>query len=193
MKIDVTQFEGYADMTAEEKVALFESYEYEDNADALKKALSDAERYKKANSDANTQIAQMKREAKAKLSDDEKNAIEAQEELQRILNENAELKRDKSLSDNKAKFLSLGYDEELATKTATALVDGDMDAVFANQKLHQENTEKKLKADMLKNSPRIDTRDNGGKETTKKDFLQLNTEEQLAYIKENPDWKSTLK
>ena len=45
MKIDTTTIEGYADMTAEQKLAALEAFEYEDNSaeiEKLKKNLSKA-------------------------------------------------------------------------------------------------------------------------------------------------------
>lgn len=193
MKIDLSQIEGYSDMSAEEKLALLENFEFEDNKDALEKALADVERYKNANSKANSQIAEMKRQARDKLTEDEKAKLEQEEQIQQILDENKKLKKDKEISEHKAMYISLGYNEELADKTATALYEGDMATVFANQKTHLENTEKKLKADMLKGSPGIDVGGTGKTVKSKADFLALNTQEQLDFIKEHPNWKEELK
>ena len=66
----------------------------------------------------------------------------------------AELKRDKAVSEHRARLLGLGYDEALAVDTAKALAKGDMDTVFANQRKHQELQEKALRAQLLKETPK---------------------------------------
>ena len=63
------------------------------------------------------------------------------------------LRREKTLSNYKASYLSQGYDERLADEAATALADGDMDTVFALMKKHSMNTEKSLRAKILKEIP----------------------------------------
>ena len=193
MKIDVNQIEGYENMSAEEKISALESYEYDDNSTALAEALANVDKYKNANSKANSEIATMKKQAKEKLSADEKEALEKQELYDALVSENKALKRDKEVSVNKANFISLGYDSDIAEATANALVDGDIETVFKNQKIHQENMEKRLKAEMLKDSPRVDTKNGGGNAMTKADFLKLPTNEQMKYISEHPDWKTALK
>ena len=65
----------------------------------------------------------------------------------------AELKNEKALSDHKSKLVAIGYDEKLAAETAKALVDGDMDKVFENQKKFALDKEKAIKKDLLKNTP----------------------------------------
>ena len=131
-KIDVTKIENYANMTAEEKIAALEAFEYEvDN--------SDVERLKAAVSKANSEAAELKRQLKARMTEDEQKEAEraAKEAEKDALLES--LKKDKAVSESKARFLGLGYDEKLAAETAKALADGDMDKVFANQQIHIEN------------------------------------------------------
>ena len=82
-----------------------------------------------------------------------------QKEADRLANEEAmkteleTLRREKTLSSYKASYLSQGYDEALAEATATAMVDGDMDTVFANMKKHSDGMEKSLRAKILKETP----------------------------------------
>ena len=53
-KIDTSKIEGYADMSAEDKLKALEAFEYEDNAAEL-------ERQKNALSKANSEAAEWKR------------------------------------------------------------------------------------------------------------------------------------
>ena len=53
-----------------------------------------------------------------------------------------------------AKYMAEGYDEKLAKETATALADGEMDKVFANQSAFLAVRTETLKKEMLKTTPR---------------------------------------
>lgn len=111
-------------------------------------------RLKAALSKANSQAANYKKQLREKQSDDEAAAAAQQEELDRLMQENAELKRSKELSEKKTKLLAQGYDEDLADKTAIAMVDGDMDTVLANQSIYLETQKKAIQTDLMRNTPR---------------------------------------
>lgn len=145
-KIDVTKFEGYENMTPEEKVALLEGFEYDDNS-------SELERYKNAASKANSEAAEWKKKHNALLGEEEQKKQAADEELTALRAKVEEMEKEKLLSGHKAQFLALGYDEALADSTAKALVDGDITKVFAAHKKFLENHDKALKADLLKGTP----------------------------------------
>ena len=70
-KIDTSKINGYAEMTAEQKLAALEAFEYEDG-------LSEVERLRNAISKANSDAAEWKRKHNALLSDDEKRKAEEQ-------------------------------------------------------------------------------------------------------------------
>lgn len=151
-KIDVTKIEGFrVDMTPEEKLTLLESYEIPDMStqfDASKfvsKELFD----KKA-----SEAAGYSKELKARMTaDEQKEAERAAKESERdALLES--LKRDKSISERKAKYLAFGYDEKLASETASAFADGDMETVDKNHALHIENVRKSERAASLAGDPK---------------------------------------
>ena len=48
----------------------------------------------------------------------------------------------------------MGYEEKLAEETATAMVDGDMDVVMANQSKYLEVQKKQIQADHMRKTPR---------------------------------------
>ena len=66
-----------------------------------------------------------------------------------------ELLRKSQISDYKAMYLSLGYDEELAQSSAEAKADNNDEILFANMKKYNEDREKAIKAEMLKEQPSI--------------------------------------
>lgn len=117
---------------------------------------NDAEvnRLKAALSKANSEAADYKKQLRTKQTDDEAAAAAQKEEHDKLAQENADLKRSIALSERKAKLLAMGYDENLATETATAMVDGDMDKVMANQNKYLEVQKKVIQADMMKKTPR---------------------------------------
>lgn len=100
-----------------------------------------------------SEVADWKKKHNALLSEEERKEAERLEASKKIEDELASLKRDKSISEHKAKFLGLGYDEGLATETAEALVNGDTEKLFANQTKFIESRDKALKAKLLNDTP----------------------------------------
>lgn len=146
-KIDTSLIEGYADMTPEQKLAALEAFEYEDNAAEL-------EKQKNALSKANSEAAEWKRKHNALLSEEEKKKQEDADKLAQMEQELADLRKGKTVSEYKAKFVAQGYDEALAEETAKALADGDSAKVFANQSKFLEEYAKKVKSDAIKKTPK---------------------------------------
>lgn len=150
-KIDVTKIDGYESMSAEDKLAALEAYEFEDpapNTDSetkLKEALS------RANGDA----AEWKRKYRATL-DDAKRAEEERAERDRERDEElATLRKERQISKLEAQYLAVGYSAELASSSAKAQADGDTATVLANQTKFIEETRKRLEAEALGKQPPI--------------------------------------
>lgn len=155
MKIDVGQIPGYAEMTPEEKLAALEAYEYDDGAGEI-------ERYKKAASKANSEAAEWKRKHNALLSEDDKAKQEREEEMAALRARVEQMEAEKLISSHKARFLALGYDDALAADTAAAMVNGETEKVFANQKAFLESHDKAYKAQLMGNSPKLPAGNPGG-------------------------------
>lgn len=147
MKIDTGAIEGYSEMTAEQKLAVLEAFEYEDNS-------SELERLKNAVSKANSEAADWKKKHNALLDEDGKKKQEAEEANKKILEELETLRKDKTVSDFTAKYLKLGYEAELAASTAKAMAEGDMETVFKNGEVHKVALEKKIKEDLMNKTPK---------------------------------------
>lgn len=153
-KIDTSKIEGYENMTAEQKLAALEAYEYEDNT-------AEVDRLRNAVSKANSEAAEWKRKHRDLLSEDEQKKQADAEHLAEVEKQLAELQKEKKISDYTAQFISTGYDAKLAAETAKALAEGDTNTVFANQQKFMESYSKKLKADALRDTPRPPAGDPG--------------------------------
>ena len=147
MKADTTTIDGYNEMSVEEKLAALEGFEFEDNAGEI-------ERLKSAISKANKEAADWKKKHNELLSEDERQRTAAAEEVEQMKRELDELKKEKAMSQYKAKSLALGMDDAISDAVAKALADGDTDGLFKQLtkfiKLHDEQRE----VDALKDTPR---------------------------------------
>ena len=146
-KIDISAIEGYSEMTAEEKLAALESMDLPEpdftgwvKKDALDKAASEAASYKKQLREKMTA-----EEEKAEREAEERAALEARVE---------ELERERTIHGYMSSYMAMGFEESLAKSTAEALMAGDMDTVFENQRAHAAAREKALRAEILKSTPR---------------------------------------
>lgn len=147
MKIDTTSIQGYAEMSAEEKLAALEAYEYDDHTAEL-------EKLKTTVSKSNSEAAEYKRKLREATANGEKAVEESNSELTAIKQQLAALQREKSISEHKAKFIAQGYDESLATASATALFDGDSVTLFTNMTKFLADRDKAAKAKALGNMER---------------------------------------
>ena len=150
MKIDVTGIEGYADMSAEEKLAALESFEYDDHSAEI----ADLGKWKDAVTKANSEAAEYKKQLKT-LQDQQKTGnTKADDTIAQLQAQVAELTRQNTIASYAAQFIALGYDSELAQATAIATADGDVAAVFENQRKFLAQHDKDLKADIFKQTPK---------------------------------------
>ena len=148
MAFDWTKLEGYReDMTAEEKIALMDSYT-EPAAPDTSKLIAKTQFDKVA-----SELAEAKKQLRSRMTADEQ-AEEARKTAEAEMKaELEELRRDKKLSNYRASYLAQGYDEELASLAATAMLEDDTEALFAVMKKHSANMEKALRAQILKDTP----------------------------------------
>lgn len=181
MKIDVTKIDGYAEMSAEEKVALLEGYEIEekepDFSGYVKKEVFDK---------TASELAQAKKESRQRLSEDEAKRIEQDEAMADLQAKYDKLLHNSMVAETKAKLLGLKYDEKLAEQTAEAMVSGDLDAVLKAHAKHLESFEKSLKAELLKSTPKP-VGDGESNTMTLDNFRKLSAEDRLRYSQEHPE------
>ena len=179
MKISTEKIEGYKDMTLEQKLAALESYEIEepDYTGYVTKEVFDK---------TASELANSKKQLREKMSAEELKAKEDAEKMEALIKERDALLREKTVAGHKAKYLALGYEENLANETAEALANGELDKVFANHKKHNESVEKRIRADVLKGTPKPEG-GTGSDTITKEKFSQMSIAEQYKYSVEHPE------
>lgn len=114
---------------------------------------SEIDRYKNAVTKANGEVAELKRKHNASLSEEDRAKAELQEQLEALKAERDAYKRNEEIANYKAKYISLGYDAELASETAKAVVEHDAEKLFENTKKFIEAHDKSVKADLLRMTP----------------------------------------
>lgn len=179
-KIDVSKIQGYAEMSAEEKLKALEDYEYDDGA-------SEIERYKNATSKANSEAAEWKKKHNALLSEDEKAKQENADYIAKLEKQNAELLEERDVAKHKTELLAMGYSDELATETAKALFNGDVSTVLKNQAKFVDAQRKAAIADAVKETPRPPVGNDGANVLTKEQFKKMNINEQLEVFEKTPE------
>ena len=179
--IDTSKIEGYENMTAEEKVKALEGFTLADPdySGYVKKDVFDK---------TASELAQTKKDLKARMSDEERAKAENEALLQQYKEKAESLQREKNIADNKAKFISLGYDDTLATETAEALEKGDYATVFKNQQTVIENVKKIAKGEaMASTTPPAGKQTDGNKTVTKAQFDEMSYSERVKLYNDNPD------
>ena len=179
MKIDTNKIQGYADMTPEEKLKALESYEMADPdySGYVKKEVFDK---------TASELADSKKQLREKMSADEIKAKEDAEKQEKLQSDYDALLKKVSISENKAKLLALGYEDKLAGDTAEAMVEGNLEKVFANQKKHLEGVEKKIREDVLRNTPKPEG-GNSSSTMTKEKFREMSAAERYEFSQKNPE------
>lgn len=177
--IDTSTIEGYAEMTAEQKVEALEKYTIADPdySGYVKKEVFDK---------TASELAQSKKDLKARMSEEEVKAKEAAEELERYKTEAETLRREKNIASNKAQLIGIGYDEALAQATAEAMESGDLATVIKNQQSVIENVKKVAKGEANASIvPPAGKPDEGGKTITKEQFKAMTFNERQALYESN--------
>lgn len=151
-KIDITRIEGYAEMTAEDKLKALEAYEFETPAP---KENDEVTKLKTALSKANSEAAEWKRALREKQTEAERAEAERAEREKAVEDELRTLRRDKTVSGYLAQYLALGYDKDLALRAAEAMADGDAATTIACQQDFIEAKTKELEAAALNKQPSL--------------------------------------
>ena len=148
MKFDTSTIDGFENMSDADKVTALLGVDLPDPVDT--KNLVKKEDFDKVMSEASS----YKKQLKEKMTAEETAAAEAKAAQEKLQNDYNALLKENTISKNVAKYIALGYDEKLAKSTAEALYDGDMETVFANAAKANQALADKLKADLMRNSPR---------------------------------------
>lgn len=153
--IDTSVIEGFDGMTAEQKLDALLKLEIPEAVDLsgfVKKSVFDAKA---------SEAASLSKQLKEKMTDDEAAKAEQEKLFNDMKSELETLRKDKTVSEYTAKYIALGYDKDLAVDTAKAMADGDMEKVFKNGETHRAAMEKKIKEDLMNNTPKPGGNGNG--------------------------------
>lgn len=156
MKISTEGIQGFAEMTADQKLAAVLAMDVPDPVDLsqyVKKETFDAKA---------SEAAELSKKLKGKMTEDEAAEAERQaKEAEREVTIKAQAERIQKLelasteAAYKAKYLSMpGFDEKLAEETAKAMAAGQMDKVFENQQKANEAYKKQVQAELVKGDPK---------------------------------------
>jgi hypothetical protein len=152
---------------------------------------AEVERLKAALSKSNSENAEWKKKHREALSEEERKAQETADLIKQLQEENAALTRVSNVSKHKAKFLGMGYEESLASEAAEAMTDGDMEKLFSYQMKHQEALEKKIRADVLKSTPKpVPSKGDGA--MTLENLRKMSAQERFEFSQKHPDEYKTL-
>ena len=178
-QIDTSKIEGYENMTAEEKVKAFESFNIPDPdySGYVKKEVFD----KKA-----SEAAKLEKDLKARMTEEERAKAERDAELAEYKTKYEELQKEKNIAANKAQFIAAGYDEALATESAEALEKGDFATVFKNQNAVIERVKKDaLGQAKASTPPPAGKATDGDKTVTREQFNAMSLAERQALYESN--------
>lgn len=152
---------------------------------------AEIERLKAALSKSNSEAAGYKKQLREKLTEDEQKAQKDAEEKAELEEKYKKLLHETEVSKTKAKLLALGYEEKLAEETAEAMANGELEKVFSNQQKHQQNLEKKIRAEVLKDTP-PPVGGKGDDTMTLEKLQKMSPEERYEFSIKNPQEYKTL-
>ena len=178
-RIDTSAIDGYESMSAEEKLAALESFEYEDNTAKYEQMKSSFDR-------ASKEAADWKKKHNQLLSDDERQKQEKDEELSKMQKELEELRREKYLSNHEAKALALGMDEKTAKTVSEAIVDGKFETMFDTFAKFLKTHDHEIEVNLLKDTPRAPGGE-GENAMTKDDLKKMSASDRYKFSVEHPD------
>jgi ribosomal protein L16 Arg81 hydroxylase len=147
MKLDVNKIPNFETLSDETKKILSEldlDVSTPDYSGYVKKDVFD----KKA-----AEAAELSKQLKAKMTEAEQAEAEKTKIFDDMKVELETLRKEKTISAYKAEYLALGYADELATETATAMAEGNTQKVFANHKNFNETQKKNIEAAALNKQP----------------------------------------
>lgn len=173
-KIDTSRISGYAEMTAEQKLAALEAYEFDGvSKETFDKTAGEAAEYKRKLREATTQAGNEK--------------AASDEALKTLQNKVAEMEKREKVAGYTASLMDQGYSKELAKEVAAAMADGDMETVFAKQQTFLSEREKQIRADALKKTPTPAGGSGNGDVMTLEKLRKMSPTDRFKFANEHPD------
>ena len=185
MKIDPIAIEGFDAMSAEDKIKALLELEFPDSSE-IDRLKADNQKQKDLITKYTGEISSLKKAQNASLSEADRKTKEQEETLADLQQRYNELLKKSTVGNYAAKLITLGYPEDMALESATALVDGDMDRVFENSAKFKTSLEKQYKAEVVKSTPKPDSKGGVTAPKSKEDIMKIkDASERQRAIAEN--------
>jgi hypothetical protein len=185
MKIDPIAIEGFDAMSPEDKIKALLELEFPDSSE-IDRLKADNQKQKDLITKYTGEISSLKKAQNASLSDAERKTKEQEETLADLQQRYNELLKKSTVGNYAAKLITLGYPEDMALESATALVDGDMDRVFENSAKFKTSLEKQYKAEVVKSTPKPDSKGGVTAPKSREDIMKIkDASERQKAIAEN--------
>lgn len=147
-KFDTSKIENWESLDTEARLKALMEADIPDAVDLSKYVSKDtADKYA-------SEAADWKKKFNSKLTEDEQKKAaddEARADLEKKYNE---LVKKNAVTEFKAQYLKLGYDEESASKMAQAQADGDTATMFTVMNAHTASMTEKIKKQLLEDTPK---------------------------------------
>ena len=98
---------------------------------------------------ARSEVADLKKQQRQAMSEEEQIKAETADLIEQLKSTNTALQRENDLNKYTNKYLSQGYDAELALKAANATLDNDVDAIIECQNSYLEVQKAQIKQNIL--------------------------------------------
>ena len=153
----------------------------------LERLKSENGKLKTAQSNAASDAAKWKKEAREKMDEKARADAETKELIEQLRAENEAMKRNQGVAERAASYIGVGFDADLAKKAAEASFDGKHEDFMTYLKAFLEAHDKALKADALRNNPRPNGSGGGEPGITKEQFAKMKYAERAKLFDEQPD------
>lgn len=179
-KIDVTNIPGYEAMSDADKLKALLNYSIPepDMKGYVRKETFDA---------TASELSALKKEKRASMDEADRVAAETADKMAEMQKRIDELTERETTASYKANFLALGYDDKLASETATALAKGDIAKFFANQTAFITAHDKAKKAELMGGMTPPPAGKEGAPQMTLDALKKLSIADRAKYASEHPD------
>ncbi len=171
---EVTETETQTEMTPEQWTA------------EMAKLIAENKRLKAATDKATAEASNWKKKYTATQSDAERLSMEKAEQEAQRQQEFEELKKFKAVTEASDRFRAIGYSDERAKAAAEAQFAGDVEELMSIQKAHQDDLEKRIKANLMKTMPAPTTGNDDTVQVTKEQLLNMSYRDQLDFKMKHP-------
>lgn len=171
-KIDFTKIENWDNLSAEDKLKALESFEYEDYAEENSKLKGSFDK-------TSSELADLKKKYNSKLSEEEIKEQERKQQEEELNRKYNELLHERNVANYTIQFKNAGYDDKLSSKLADLFSKYELDSedvkVFFDEiKTFNDNKQKEIQAELVKNAPRPNSFGSNGKTISKEDIMKIN-------------------